>query len=57
MSNKLEKIQGLVSRMRDVHMFKPFHYHYAVTYYKTLDEVPWDLGLKNSKNDKHFQKA
>ena len=31
--------------------------NYAVAYYKTLDKVPWHQGLKNSKNDKIFQKA
>ena len=29
--------------------------NYAVTYSKTLEEVPWHLGLK--KLDKNFQKA
>ena len=30
--------------------------NYAVTFYKTLEEVPWNLGPKNSKIDKNFQK-
>ena len=31
--------------------------NYAVTYYKTLEGVPWHQALKELKNDKYFQKT
>ena len=31
--------------------------NYAVNYYKTLEQIPWHLGLKEiKKNDKNFKK-
>ena len=31
--------------------------NYAVTYYKTLDEIPWNLGQKELQKWQKFQKA
>ena len=43
-------------------MFKSWNHstttkNYAVTYYQTLEEFPWRLGLKKLKNDENLQKA
>ena len=59
---KFEKIERFVKKLLKFVMLKSLNHsiatrNNAVTYYQTLEEVLWHLGLTKIKNVKNFEKA